>query len=355
MSNIKTHTIALLFSLSGVVGCGNAPDDEPLKPRRAAVLVEGCTLDDWQHATLSAVETTQVLDEVVLRCLVLRQDGSIAPTDSAARSALRTLTAALQAHGYQVGLAVTAQTDDGVEHTPAQLLGILSDPSLRSRATSELVSLAPSANFLDLALPPLPDSGRGVMTLWATELSAALRPMTRLGYFAPPLTQEPSELAGGGAVDLRALAPSFDRIRLLTTDYSCCEQVAGPTTEPGWVTEVAQFVQNRIGVVRPEIDITLPLYGVDFSKRGQRPVSYLEAIGVAQHNGRQIMRAAGGSLHFDWTEPSGAQHELWFDDAAATIGHQRRFDPSIESNVGILYYGLGAEDPALFGELSRRR
>lgn len=351
----KTNLIPLLAALTGLVGCGDAEEAGSLKPRRGVVLVEGCTLDAWQQATLSAPETKRVVSEVVLRCLALRQEGSIAPADATARSALRTLTAELKSRGFLVSLALTAQSDDGVDHPPERLLDMLSNATTRGRATNELTSLAPAASFLELALPPLPDGGRAVLTQWAMELSAALRPATRLAFQAPPSTQEPSELPGGGAVDLRGLAPSFDRIRVMTTDFSCCDGVAGPTTESGWLVGAASFARTRIGSATPAIDVTLPLYGVDFSQRGQRAVSYLEAVGIAQHHGRQIQRAPGYTLHFDWSEADGTTHELWFDDAAATARHQQQFDPALDDNVGILYYGLGSEDPSLFGELARQR
>jgi hypothetical protein len=351
----KPPPISILFALTGVVGCGGASDEGPVLPRRAAVLVDGCALDGWQQATLAAVETTRVLDEVVLRCLSLREDGSIAPGDMTSRAALKDTTAELQKHGYLVSLAVTARSADGNEFTPEKLLEILQNSGFRSRATAELTSFAPTGNFIELALPPLPDSGRPVFKQWVDELATALRPLTRLGLLAPPSITQPSDVPGGVAVDLTNTAASFDRVRLMTLDYSWGETAGGPTTEPYWIAEVASFAQMRGATTGALFDVALPLYGVDFSARGERTVSYLEAVGLAQHNARQIERAPGKSLHFEWSEADGTGHQIWFDDSAALIDYQRLFDPMIDSGTGILYYGLGYEDPSFFAQLSRRR
>lgn len=323
--------------------------------RRAAVLVDGCALDDWQQASLTQTETRQVLDEVVLRCLTLGEDGSISPSDMTSRDNLKTQISDLQKKGYQVSLAVTARDTNGNDYTPQKLLSILQNSGLRNRATSELAILAPTANYLELALPPLPDSGRAVFKQWVDELATTVRPLTRLGLLAPPSSMQPSDVAGGNAIDLATNASSFDRVRLMTIDYSFGESAGGPTTEPNWIAEVAELAASRTALTGARFDIALPLYGVDFSPRGEHQVSYYEAVGLAQHNARQIERAPGKALHFEWTEADGTGHQTWFDDAASIGHYQSSFDSLIDSSVGILYYGLGYEDPTVFAQLSRRR
>mgnify|MGYP000376090718 CR=1 FL=1 len=203
----KIFTLLCALPLAGLVGCGSTPDVGPLKARRAAVLVDGCALDEWQLATLSAAETRRVLDEVVLRCLSLREDGTISPADATSRTNLRNLTRDLQGLGYQVSLAVVSAGDDGVDYSSQKLLSILQNAGLRATATADLASLASSANFLELALQPLPDSGRATFSQWVTELATMVRPTARLGVFAPPAT--PSDrVLGQYAVDVTGLAPS---------------------------------------------------------------------------------------------------------------------------------------------------
>lgn len=51
----------------------------------------------------------------------------------------------------------------------------------------------------------------------------------------------------------------------------------------------------------------------------------------------------------------GEQHQLWFDDAESTGRALGAWSYDVlPSDVGVLFYGLGAEDPALFNRLSER-
>ena len=97
------------------------------------------------------------------------------------------------------------------------------------------------------------------------------------------------------------------------------------------------------------------MYGIDFSSTGNHQVSYLEAVGLAQNNGQQIQRTEANGLTFQYTEANGTQHSVFFDDATALMRYQNQFDAEVDPKVGILYYGLGYEDPALFTELSQKR
>jgi hypothetical protein len=346
-------SLGLALALCSGLGCDPDYDTGPLRARHAAVLVEGCTLDGWQQATLDAPATKQVIGEVVLRCLALHEDGSITPTDATSRSALASLTSSLRSQGYQTSLAVTAHSDDGTDYAPSKLLAILQDDTLRNRATLEITAFAPWVDTIDLALPPLPDSGAATFTQWVGELSI-IRPATHLSLCAPPSTSAAGDVPGGLAVNLGAIAPSLDRIRLMTLDYSS-DQSDGPTTDPDWISEVAMFAQSRRGATTASMDFALPLYGVDFSERGQRQITYTEAVGLAQNSGQQLARGSGQSLYFSWDEDDGTTHDTWFDDADSTIYTERQIDMNLDGSYGVLYYGLGFEDPSLFKKVADLR
>ena len=88
---------------------------------------------------------------------------------------------------------------------------------------------------------------------------------------------EPSDLPGGAAYDLRALAPLVDRVRLLTVDLSCCGSGPGPTTDSAWIGDVLTLAATRTGTTA--LSYTLPLYGTAFGPQpsDERPVGFQEA------------------------------------------------------------------------------
>lgn len=344
--------------LALLAGCGSAPLGEPPLMRHGSVLVEGCTLDGWQRATLAGEPARRALREVVLLCLSVHEDGQVrpGPADASARTALGTEIDGLRQLGYEVSLGVTSRGDDGVDYPPERIGAWLRQKPLRDQATAAIASLVTAgrgASGLDVALPQLPDGARGDLGAWVGELATALRPATKLGLLAPPSSMEPSDLPGGAAYDLRALAPQVDRVRLLTVDLSCCGSGPGATTDSSWIAGVLTLAATRTGGTA--LSYTLPLYGTAFGpgQGDERPVGFLEALGLAGLYQVQIQRAPEGALHFDYTDGLGARRSVWFDDTRSLTGYQRALDATLSPSIGVFYYGLGAEDPALWGSLSR--
>lgn len=342
---------ALLLTL--VTACGSTEGGGPLLRRHGSVLVEGCTLDGWQQATLASDAARQVISEVVLLCLSVHDDGGISP-DAASREALARQVSSLRDLGFAVSLGVTSRGDDLVDYPPERIAGWLRNRDVRDQVTTTLSALARGASGLDVALPQLPDGARADLSAWITELSAAVRPGAQLGLLAPPSSMEPSDLPGGAAYDLRALAPQLDRVRLMTLDYSCCGEGPGASTDPAWIGGVFGLARARTGTTA--LSFALPLYGTAFGPGSlERPVGFLEALGLANLYQVQIQRDPAGSLHFDYTDKLGAARSVWFDDARSLTGYQQALDAQVPADVGAFYYGLGTEDPALWGELLRRR
>jgi spore germination protein YaaH len=82
-------------------------------------------------------------------------------------------------------------------------------------------------------------------------------------------------------------------------------------------------------------------------------VSFLEATGLATSAHVAIERAANGAPHFDYLEPGATWHAVWFDDVVSTTQALGAIDGDVlPPDVGVVFYGLGAEDPALFARLA---
>lgn len=341
-----------------LAACGASESQDPPLSRHASVLIDGCALDSWQRTTLASEAARGAISELVLLCLSVRDDGQIAPLDAAARAALDQEVQGLRQSGYDVSLGVTARSDAGADFVPERIGSFLRSKAARDQATAGLAAFARGGTGLEVALPRLPDGARADLSAWVGELSAMVRPGARLGILAPPSSMEPSDVPGGGAYDLRALAPQVDRIRLMTVDYSCCGDGPGPGTAVGWIDEVTRLALARVGTT--PLSFTLPLYGNAFETLPEgaieeRPVTFLEALGLAGQYQTQIQRTTPGALHFLYTTETGSQREVWFDDARSMRSYLRALDGSVPVGTGVFYYGLGAEDPALWGGLPRRR
>lgn len=323
--------------------------DTPLPARQGSVVVDGCVLDTWQTATLAAESTRRVLSEVILLCLVPRADGQVAPTDPAARAALARTSTAIGSMGYRVHLGVAFTDETGQRYDGNQTRSLMADAAWRAKVASSLAEFAPMAAGFELDLQGLDDAARSDLTALVAAVSGRVRPDKRLGVFVPPSTTEPSDIRGAEAFDRPALAKLVDRLRVMTLDYS--DRGPGPTIDPGWAGTAARLA----AAAGAPVDFAYPLYGTDFGPTGARAVTYLEARGLATVVGASVERGPTQAPFFRYTASNGEPHEVWFDDAESTgIGLGALDFQTLPPSVGVVFYGLGAEDPSLFGRLAAR-
>ena len=99
------------------------------------------------------------------------------------------------------------------------------------------------------------------------------------------------------------------------------------------------------------MDIAYPLYGSDFGPRGVRSVTYADAIATRA----PIARGPTGAPFVTWIGFNGESHQTWFDDAESTgFALGAWAPPALGEDIGVLFYGLGAEDPTLWDRLAAR-
>lgn len=362
MSNeaMKTLIFGLLAS-TALLGCSGPSGEHdnvgltsnrPLAHRPGAVIVDGCALDTWQSGALASSATRRMVGEVIFLCLVPRATGEVGPSDPSAVANLAATVSLLHGEGYRVKLAVSFTDETGGKYDGAQTAAHLADPVWSTAVIAHLKTASAVADGLELDLQRLPGTASALVTSFTRELGVAIRPGKELGMFLPPSIQTPSDIVGGDAFELNALAPLLDHARVMTLDFSCCNQMPGPTIDPGWAVDAARFTRGRMGGTK--VDVAFPLYGTDFGPNGQRAVSFLEASAVANAKHARLDRGPTGALQFTYRDDSG-NHAVWFDDAESTARALSAWDATaLPLEVGILFYGLGSEDPALFDALSSR-
>jgi spore germination protein YaaH len=351
--------LGLAVSASSAIGCSSASGETvdsvaqraetPLPARAGTVIVDGCVLDSWQRATLAGPGARRVLQEVIMLCLVPRLDGTVGPRDPSTVAHLASLVTDLQASGYRVHFGVAFTDETGQRYDGAQTASFLADPAWRARFRDTLVTaLAPAAG-VELDLQGLPDAAGPAVTTLVTEVAQAVRPGKRLGIFVPPSVSTPSDLPGGEAFSRAALAAQVDRMRIMTLDYS--DMAAGPTIDPGWAVDAVRLAHRDA----PAVDISYPLYGTDFGPRGRRPTTWLEAIATASSSGARIERGPTAAPFLTYSGYGNEAHQLWFDDTDSTSRALAAWSYEVlPADVGVVFYGLGAEEPGLFERLGAR-
>jgi hypothetical protein len=335
--------LALLLAGCLVPRGHGSPVPDALPARPGTVIVEGCALDEQQRGALAAPATRAVIGEVVILCLAADASGAVTPPPPATGPALAALLTEVRAAGYGASLAVTLADASGAPPAPAAAAALLADAGFRDALTAALPAATASADAVELALPRLTAAARPGLTALVTALGGSLRPRQALRLWAPPSLTTPSDLPGGDAYDLTALGAHLDAIRLMTVDFSCCGAGPGPTIDAEWAVDVWQHAAH---LTTAPLDVTVPLYGTDFGPGGDHWVAYAEAMALATYARVTPHRGAGGTLHFAY---QGGAREVWFDDAAATLATLGTWDPArVPLTVGVTYYGLGAEDPAVW-------
>lgn len=341
---------ALLLSFFSLSACGSNQElPDTVSKRYGTVVVESCALDPWQTATLQSDSARAVLSEVILLCLYVR-NGVAEPLAPADQSSVAQVTSALKQRGYRVRLGVTTGETPGT--TPSALEAILADPAKRAALIASLAGFSPISDGIALAPPTLLPTSEASFRAFVNELAATL-PDRRIGLFAPPSSMTPSDVASGDAIKLSALSSSLSRSYLMTLDLHCCDDVPGPTTASDWITRVVTFARSQTNTA--SLSFSLPLYGTYFgATKTQRQVSYAEAAGMAASRHIEILRREDtGSLYFSFSDAGGVSTVV-FDDSHSLLRTLSEVDAGVPADVGVLYYGLGGEDPNLFAALKER-
>jgi spore germination protein YaaH len=331
---------------------------EPVPKRTGSVLLDGCSVDAGQQASLAGAEARKVVSEVVLVCLSLTDSGGVSLRQGQTAGGLAQQIQALRGLGYSVQLGVTAVDEDDDEQPADELSRWLRRSQWQRGTVQALATYAQDSDGIQLLLPELEDSARSDLSAWVSALSAKLRPARRLALFAPPSLTQPSDIAGGEAYDLSALAPKVDRIRLLTIEAASGD-APGPTLDADWVLQAATFA-GKSGVT-DKLDVSVPLYGIDFRLTttptrqiaDETPVSYAEAQALSLTYGVTPQGGDGEALHFSYKTNDGQEHEVWYEDSASILQGLRALPTaSLPPSAGVVYFGVGGEDPELFADLA---
>lgn len=347
-----------LFFAMASAACGSAHEtsdavglgaESALPRRRSSIVIDGCGIDVWQEATLANPSTKKVVNggDLIFLCLVPQADGSVGPRDDSARARIKSMAGWLHDQGYRVHLALSFTDETGEVYDGQQTATFLTRAEWRARLLQTLPDHLEGIDGIELDFLNLPNNARRDVTELVSAIDLVVRPARKLGVFVPPSVTTPSDLPGGDAISRTDLAPHVDRMRIMTLDYADDYQSPGPTIDPGWAVEALRWASYSFET----LDIAYPLYGNDFGPRGLRAVTYADAIAT----GARVQRGPTGAPFVSWRGFDGESHQTWFDDAESTgLALGAWAPPTLDPDVGVLFYGLGAEDPTLWDRLAAR-
>ena len=348
------RSVATLLTSVALAACGS-PDGEtrrfgPSKDatfpaRRGTVLAEGCALDGGQRATLADQATKRVVREVVLMCLSVSEGGGVSPSDPGERAAVLATIAYVRAEGYRASLGLVLGDAWSAPYPSERSAKLLADPASRQATTDALGTWITEIDGLDVALWPLPWRSRDDATAFVTAIANLVRPAISLAVHVPPSTTTPSDLPGGDAFDVASLSQVTDRVRVTTLDYSTVDS-PGPTVDPGWAVDAVRRAASFDA--RAALDVSLPLYGWDFARGAATSVTASEANAVCASHRASVTRGASGAPRCAFDD-GGTHHDVFFDDTSSlTLDLAAWEEKTLSRDVGVLFWGLGAEDPTLF-------
>ncbi|MES2341083.1 MAG: glycosyltransferase [Pseudomonadota bacterium] len=265
-----------------------------------------------------------------------------------------TLTADPQAEAIIKGarkppslLPVVHNAQDSVWNGP-QADAVILDPAARHALTANLTALAKTHGYAGYVfdLENLSPRAAAAYPALLAEVRAALKPQGRELWVTAPFADE--------SWPLKRLQAATDVLVLMAYDQHWGAGDAGSPAGQAWFQT---WTAERLGRLDPARTIlALGAYGYDWTlpapgKPGRaEAVTFNEATQLAHDAGASVaMDPDALNPRFAYADDAGAQHVVWFLDAATLHNQLRVADPY--HPLGYALWRLGAEDPDVWGLL----
>lgn len=230
---------------------------------------------------------------------------------------------------------------------------VLADTALRHGHVNEIVGMVERQHYagIDIDYENLRATDRDNFTAFVTELGQRLHEKHKtlsVALFAKDSDAGTDER--NRAQDYAAIGRSADQVRLMGYDYHWATSPPGPVAPIGWIRSVLDYARSKIPPARIVLGVTTA--GYDWSNGHGRAVSWLEAFRLSRdyHAPAQYDQISQ-SPWFRYTDPSGAVHEVWFENATSS---QAKFDAARGAGIrGVYLWMFGYEDTKVWQELDQ--
>ena len=282
------------------------------------------------------------LDEVNPFWYALEADGSLS-----ARSGAR--DAALMATIRNGGGEVIPTVFD--VHDRDALSSVLASATRRQRAIDAIVAEIHRYGYdgIDIDFEHARSSTRDAFSAFMADLGLAVRDLGKV--FSLTIPGKRRDRPSWAGYDYAALAPTADRIKIMTYGYSGpWSSQPGPIAPVTWMRRVLDYAITVMPAAK--IQLGIPFYGYDWPADGSkvRSVTWSSAQSRLSRSaaGRQFDSSLG-ETRFDYRDDSGVEHTVWFQDAAAI-----RAKAAVVKEyhlAGLSIWALGYGDESFWDEL----
>ena len=255
---------------------------------------------------------------------------------------------------FQTADASTAPTWLTIDGNPNYTYLTLTSPTTQQAFISASIALLKQYKFtgLDIDFEGLGSDNRDAFTAFTRNLATALH--TENKQLAVTLE---ARIANQVPMDWHSVGQIADEVRIMTYDYhSQTTSQPGPIAPLGWVKEVVDYAVQNIDPSK--IVVGLGNYGYDWQAPDATNaswtgtgVSFEEAQTLSQSQNSPIIHATGIdprgydigiAPYFQYTDTTGNQHSVWFEDAASL---QQKVDLLNQYPLkGVIFWSVGIGD-----------
>jgi len=230
---------------------------------------------------------------------------------------------------------------------------ILSNPTHRATAVSNLVSLAESGSYsgVNIDFENISSGDRSSYSVFIEELAQALHAKSLLLVISVPPKQadDPTD-SWSGAYDYATLGQYVDIMQVMTYDENgpWNPRDPGPVAALDWVEACINYTMTV--VPKSKISVGVPAYGYYWNMKTGKGGSFNYANTAKFLAGKEIYWDAASSSPFSkWTEPNGDKMVAWFENAES-ISLKGQFVKSIGVH-GVSVWALGDDNTAFWQAL----
>jgi spore germination protein len=253
-----------------------------------------------------------------------------------------------QEKGVKV-LALIANLPDDGNWDSSRVQKVIGTEEARRAHIASIMELVASKGYdgINIDYEFLEDSQTEDYTAFVNELADVLHSQGKILVVAIHAQQQGTETRGQDI----PLLTGADYLGYMTYDQHYETSDPGANAEIGWMRSVLEYAQSQ-GVPMKKILLGIPLDGYDWANdHGE----WHEANGVDYQSALTLAKAKNVPLQYDaqveapyfmYTDGSGVEHQVWFDDARS---FKPKYKLAKEFGVGgLLPWKFGAEDERIY-------